>query len=144
MFDKQSTVLARFALTVLCSALPAAAVRAQDDVPGASVRCVDLRRIDRTEVVGDRTILFHMRDRTIYQNQLPHACPGLLRGQPFMYRVTLMQLCDTDVVTVLERWGFGGFTPTESCLLGPFSPIDPAAAEAAPLSLLPEHGARRA
>jgi hypothetical protein len=115
---------------VLCSALPAAAARAQDEAPAASVRCVDLRRIDRTEIVGDRTILFHMTDRTIYQNQLPHACPGLLRGEPFMYRVTLMQLCDSDVVTVLERWGFGGFTPTESCLLGPFSPIDLAAAEA--------------
>ena len=47
-----------------------------------------------------------------------------------MYRVTLMQLCDSDVVTVLERWGFGGLTPMESCLLGAFSPIDPAAADA--------------
>jgi hypothetical protein len=91
---------------------------------------VDLRRIDHTEIIGDQAILFHMTDRTIYQNHLRHACPGLLRGEPFMYRVTLMQLCDTDVVTVLERWGFGGFTPTESCLLGPFSRIDPAAAEA--------------
>jgi hypothetical protein len=130
MFGKKSMVVARSSLAVLCSALLAAAAQSQDDAPAASVRCVDLRRIGRTEIVGDRTILFHMTDRTIYQNQLPHACPGLLRREPFMYRVTLTQLCDTDVVTVLERWGFGGFTPTESCLLGPFSPIDPAAAEA--------------
>jgi hypothetical protein len=113
MFGKKSMVVARSSLAVLCSALLAAAAQSQDDAPAASVRCVDLRRIDRTEIVGDRTILFHLTDRTIYHNQHPQA-----------------QLCDTDVVTVLERWGFGGFTPTESCLLGPFSPIDPAAAEA--------------
>jgi hypothetical protein len=130
MFGNKSIVLAGLALTVLCNVLIAAPARAQDDVPDVSIRCVDLRRIDRTEIVGDRTILFHMTDRTIYQNQLPHACPGLLRGEPFMYRVTLMQLCDSDVVTVLERWGFGGLTPMESCLLGAFSPIDPAAADA--------------
>jgi hypothetical protein len=130
MLGNKSTVVARFALTALCIALQGSAVTAQDDVRRASVRCVDLRRIDRTEIVGDQNILFHMTDRTIYQNQLPHACPGLLRGEPFMYRVTLMQLCDSDVVTVLEHWGFGGFTPMESCLLGPFNPIDATAANA--------------
>lgn len=130
MFSKKATAVARLSLTALCSALLAAAGRAQDGEPGARVRCVDLRRIDHTEIVDDRTILFHMTDRKLYQNRLSHACPGLLRGEPFMYRVRTMQLCDTDVLTVLERWGFGGFTPMEACSLGRFTSIEPAEAEA--------------
>jgi hypothetical protein len=143
MFGNKAIVLAGLAITVLCSVLTVAPARAQDDVPGVSIRCVDLRRIDRTEIVGDRTILFHMTDRTIYQNQLPHACPGLLRGEPFMYRVALMQLCDSDVVTVLERWGFGGLTPMESCLLGAFGLIDSAAADALRAAAKAREGERR-
>jgi hypothetical protein len=109
--------------------IPATATRSQNDPPPERPRCVDLRRIDHTEVVGDQNILFLMKDKTIYRNRLPQACPGLTRRGPFMYRVVLSQLCDTDVITMLERWDFG-FTPTESCLLGKFELIDNDAADA--------------
>jgi hypothetical protein len=101
----------------------------QSDPPPATPHCVELRRIDHTEVVGEQDILFLMKDKAIYRNQLPHACPGLARGDPFMYRVVLSQLCDTDVITMLQRWSFG-FTPTESCALGKFQLIDDTAADA--------------
>lgn len=122
-------VLAVTALAILFGVLPATLVRAQGDPPPARVRCVQLQRIDHTEVIGDRNILFYMKDRNVYRNRLPQACPSLRQGRPFMYRVVLNQLCDTDVVTVLEPWGFG-FTPTASCLLGPFDLIDKPAIEA--------------
>lgn len=112
-----------------CAVVPLVAAGADDDAPPARVHCVDLKRIDRTEVVGDRTILFYLKNDAVYQNRLPHPCPGLKNDRPFMYRVMVNQLCDTDVVTVLERWGFG-FTPTASCLLGPFDAIDAAGIDA--------------
>lgn len=120
--------LGLFAAALLSGSIPPVASRAQEDPP-LSARCVQLTRVDHTEVVGDRTILFYMKDRTIYQNELPQACPGLGRDRPFMYRVMLSQLCDSDVVTVLENWGFG-FTPGESCLLGEFNLIDSTVADA--------------
>ncbi len=121
-------IIASAWLSTVIGALPGVA-QAQSDPPPANVRCVDLNRIDHTEIVGDRNILFYMKNRSIYRNRLPQACPSLSQGNPFMYRVVLSQLCDTDVVTVLERWGFG-FTPTQSCLLGPFDLVDPSSVEA--------------
>lgn len=85
-------------------------------------RCISLRRIDRTEVIDDHNVLFYMRGGTIYRNQLPHRCPGLRHEKTFMYRTSLSQLCDLDVITVLYNHGFG-FTPGSSCGLGRFHPI---------------------
>jgi hypothetical protein len=104
------------------------AANAQREDEQAPVKCVDLRRIDHTEIVGDQTILFYMKNRTIYRNLLPHACPGLEREERFMYRVSLSQLCNVDVVSVLEDWGFG-FTQGPSCMLGMFQPISPETAD---------------
>ena len=39
--------------------------------------CVSIRRIDRTEIIDDRTIVFHMIGKEIYLNKLPRRCPGL-------------------------------------------------------------------
>ena len=91
----------------------------------APERCISLNRIDRTEVIDDRTIIFHMRGGAIFLNHLARECPGLKREERFMYSPTSNRLCDVDTVTVLEQWGFGltrGFT----CSLGPFHPISDA------------------
>ena len=112
----------------LASTVPATGGSAQDD-PELSPSCLQLRRIDRTEVVDTRNVLFYLNDRTIYQNELPHACATLADDKPFLYRVTMNQICDSDVITVLERWTFG-FTPTETCMLGDFKLVDKADVEA--------------
>jgi len=39
-----------------------------------------------------------------------------------MYRTSLSQLCDLDLITVLESGGFG-LMPLSSCGLGRFYPI---------------------
>ena len=84
--------------------------------------CVTLWSIDRTEVVDDHNILFHMAGGKIYRNQLPHRCPGLKTADSFMYRTSLSQLCDLDVITVLHNIGIG-FMRGPSCGLGSFQPI---------------------
>jgi len=92
----------------------------QDDA--MAKRCIGLIRIDKTEVIDDQTILFYMRGGEIYKNALPHRCIGLQNERTFMYRTTISELCDLDVVTVLYNQGFG-FTPGASCGLGRFYPI---------------------
>jgi hypothetical protein len=95
---------------------------AQDEGNNELKRCVRLQQIDHTDVVDENTILFYMRNGTIYRNNLPLRCPGLKTQDRFMYRVTLPQLCDVDVITVLDNIG-GGFMPGASCGLGRFQPI---------------------
>jgi hypothetical protein len=70
-----------------------------------------------------------MRGGDIYRNELPNRCPTLDFEERFMYRVTLNRLCDLDVVTVLDDFGFG-FVPGPTCGLGKFSPISEEEAKA--------------
>ena len=74
------------------------------------------------DVVDDKNILFHMRDGTVYRNKLLHKCPGLRFEETFLYRTTIGQLCNLDLITVLNDAGFG-FTHGPSCGLGQFYPI---------------------
>ena len=117
MFDCRLLVVATGCALVASTPVTA---RAADPVEeqGAE-RCISLNRISSTEVLDDHTIVFYMRGGEVYRNDLPHRCPGLRRQQPFMYRTSLSQLCDLDVVTVLLDHGFG-FTPGASCGLGRF------------------------
>jgi hypothetical protein len=110
------------ALVVAAGAQPAAAQK-KDDPPGdRPQRCISLLNLDRTDVVDNRTILFHMRNGRIYLNHLSRDCPGLEREKRFMYSPTSTQLCEVDGVTVIEKWGFG-FTRGFTCSLGEFHPL---------------------
>jgi len=91
--------------------------------------CISLSRIDRTDVVDDSNILFYMKGGDIYLNRLPHRCPGLRWEKAFMYRTSMSQLCNVDIITVLNNMGFG-FSPGVSCGLGPFYPISEETAKA--------------
>lgn len=86
-------------------------------------QCVSLARIDRTEVVDGKNILFYMKGGDVYRNILPNNCPGLRSRETFMYRTSLNQLCNVDIITVLSNIGFG-YSPGASCGLGMFYPID--------------------
>lgn len=86
-------------------------------------RCVSLARIDRTHVLDDYNVLFYMRGKKVYINKLPRKCSGLRRADSFMYKTSLSQLCDLDIITALDNIGFG-FSRGASCGLGKFYPID--------------------
>ena len=124
---RQARLLSYF----LLSALPLATASSQDsdDIDDAAdaaeepARCITLSRIDRTEVIDDRTIAFHMRNGDIYLNRLDRACRNLDRGRPFSYRTSTSQLCSVDVITILEEFGVG-LSPGASCGLGLFEPSD--------------------
>lgn len=114
------------AAALIATACAAATAAAQDE--NETRKCVDLMRIDHTEVVDESTILFYMKGGDVYRNSLPNRCPSLATQERFMYRVALSQLCSIDVITVLADVGFG-FIPTGSCGLGDFQPIDAEIAE---------------
>lgn len=90
--------------------------------------CISVNLIDRTDVIDDRNILFYMRDDRVYRNILPHRCPGLRFEETFMYRTSLGQLCDVDIITILDDMGFG-LRMGASCGLGMFHPITEQEAE---------------
>jgi len=119
-------------ITVILAALAFAVVpgmaeekkknESMDLAAGPPEQCLSLIRIDRSEVIDDRNIIFHMQNGDLYRNQLPYRCPGLALHDTFMYRTSLNQLCNLDIITVMDSIGFG-LSPGASCGLGHFYPI---------------------
>ena len=115
-------------LSVILAVLVSGPVLADetDDMDGE--RCISTSRIDRTHVLDDKQVLFYMRGRDIYLNQLPRGCSGLARQGAFSYESRTSQLCNLDTITVLDTVG-GGFMRGATCGLGTFIPIDEETAE---------------
>ncbi len=89
----------------------------------AGERCINLRRLDRSEVISNQSIVFHMRGDEIYVNRLRFRCPGLSRRDTIMFETRSSRLCNLDQVTVLNEFG-GRFMRGASCGLGTFYPTD--------------------
>jgi hypothetical protein len=103
----------------------ASAAVAQDAAPAADAapkRCLDLLRIESTEIIDDKRIVFHLSGGQMYLNTLDFACAGLSRGDPFLYKTSMSQLCDLDLITVLHQQG-AGFIQGPSCGLGKFERV---------------------
>ena len=92
------------------------------------VRCIMPSRIDRTEIIDARTVVFHMRGSDTYVNRLTRDCPSLVREKRFSYDVRTNQLCSVDSIYVLEWWG-SSLNRGPSCGLGQFFPITEEEAE---------------
>lgn len=112
-----------FSVALSCLALPALA----DDAPAMDTAakaktCVPLTMIRQTHVVNDETIVFQMRGNKYYQNTLPNRCPRLAFNDSFSYATSLSQLCNVDIITVLETFG-GRLNRGAACGLGKFEPI---------------------
>lgn len=113
---------------------------AQYERTGKLENCVQLIRIDQTRILDKSTILFEMVGKDAYLNTLPHKCPGLSKHRAIRYETSLSQLCNTDIVTVIDmglattREAIEGFGPGTfgSCGLGKFELLKkkPAVADA--------------
>lgn len=122
------------ALTTLLAGLAAGGAYAGEDGDAAIAmadeaddvrRCVKLYRVDRTDIIDDRNILFYMRNGEVLHNQLPRRCPGLRSADAFSYRTSLNELCNVDVITVI-RPALRDFDRGATCGLGEFRPISEA------------------
>ena len=81
-------------------------------------RCLKIAWIYKTIVFDNRTILFRMRDGSIWRNRLPMHCTGLAFQRGFAYEISIPKVCDSDLIRVLG--------PTSTvCKLGDFEPYAP-------------------
>ena len=96
---------------VLVAALAAA------ETPGVAARdCVTTSTLRNTAVLDDQTILFQLRDGSVWKNTLDLSCPTLAFHESFSYVSHGMRLCDLDTIKVFEPFGASGAT----CGLGKF------------------------
>ncbi|MBV9571598.1 MAG: hypothetical protein JO056_10200 [Alphaproteobacteria bacterium] len=103
----------------LVSALPLAlGATAALGQPAAKSICIRTVDIDHTKTPDDRTILFSMKNGSVYQSTLPTACPQL-QFNGFSYEATPPdQLCGNLQTIRVVRTG-------SVCLLGPLVQITP-------------------
>lgn len=129
MMDIRTYCLA--AACCILTLLPFAPALADADEPSGEggERCIDTRRISTAQIIDKQNILFRMRDRSIYHNELPHSCPGLRRGKTISYRTSISRLCSNDFITLLDSYG-RGLSRGASCGLGKFYPISKEEAKA--------------
>jgi hypothetical protein len=109
-------------IAMLVSALSTGAALAADAPPAASAPsvCLEPSRIDHTTVLDDKTILFKMRDGTIWRNDLPQKCYSLKIENGFAYEVQGDSICSNlQTIRVLRSHN--------TCFLGAFTPYTPPA-----------------
>lgn len=92
-----------------------------DNSDTAAKRCLMVTTIQRTKVVDDQNILFYTHNHKVYNNHLPYACSGLTAANTFKYATSQSQLCNVDIITVLNPIS-GGYMPGAACGLGSFEP----------------------
>lgn len=92
------------------------------EIVGEPVSCINLSQIRNSQVRDDRTIDFMMNGGKVYRNELPNQCGGLGFDRSFTYSTSLTQLCNVDIITVLQNVG-GGLNRGASCGLGRFVPV---------------------
>ncbi|MDT0575468.1 hypothetical protein RM533_04655 [Croceicoccus sp. F390] len=88
-------------------------------VSGKPVSCIPLVGIRESRVRSDYTIDFVTSGNDIYRNTLANRCSGLGFEQRFSYSTSLSQLCNTEIITILDSSGY----PLGSCGLGDFVPV---------------------
>lgn len=92
------------------------------EVVGEPVSCINLAQIRSSQVRDNQTIDFMMAGGKVYRNELPQQCGSLGFERSFTYSTSLTQLCNVDIITVLQNVG-GGFQRGASCGLGQFTPV---------------------
>jgi hypothetical protein len=90
--------------------------------PEQSVPCLRLSRIQDVEILDNSRILFRTGVNDYYLNTLPHACSGLKLHDAFQHRTSVDEICEVDVITVVDQIGSRVYTGPV-CGLGKFEPI---------------------
>ena len=102
---------------MLISLVLVAALAAPDTSAAVTTRdCVTTHTLRSTAVLDDQTILFQLRDGSVWKNTLDYSCPSLGFNEAFSYVSHGAQLCDLDTIKVFEPYGSSGAT----CGLGKF------------------------
>ena len=97
--------------------------RPDDADYGDPQRCIVSGRIDRTEVLSERLVVFHMRGGEKFAVQFKHRCPGLRRNGLTRFERRSMHICAHDTIQ-----GLYGMAPDSGfwgprCILPYFEPV---------------------
>ena len=90
---------------------------------GAPKNCVSTQQIRSTKIIDGSTIDFKMVGGKTFRNTLSHSCPGLRRDDAFSYRTSTSQLCNVDIIRVVENYG-GRLQEGAGCGLGKFQQVE--------------------
>lgn len=113
--------LAAITATLLLLSFPAAAQDAEEKEPF----CIDTRRIDRTTVIDNQTILVEMVGRDDFRKiTLSSRCPGLKIAGGFSYETRLAKLCRTEIIRPVQE------PLAAPCAIDSIAAISPEEAEA--------------
>lgn len=86
------------------------------------VRCIDTRRIRRTEVLDERHVSVKIRRDEYYLIQFDNRCPGLRRGKPIMMESRSSRLCVHDAIRAIYDLGLRS-EPGMRCHIPGFEPV---------------------
>ena len=89
---------------------------------GEPQRCIVSGRIDRTEVLSDRFIVFHLRGGKKYVVQFKRRCPGLRRNGLTRIERRSSHICANDTIQGLFG-GLDGGTWGPRCMIPQFEPV---------------------
>jgi len=95
--------------------MPAPALAADRDA--VKPVCLEINRIDHTQVLNDHQILFYMLGKTVWLNTLTYPCTTLTRQEGFAWESRIPKYCDNVELIRVIRTG-------EVCQLGAFTPYE--------------------
>jgi len=105
-----------FTVAVLAISNPPFAAYGQSEAYAAGKPvCLDVNRIDHTQVLSDHQILFYMYGKKIWVNNLTNRCATLTSQDGFVWESSIPKYCDNLETIRVIRSG-------EVCLLGAFTP----------------------
>ncbi len=111
--DRRRYVIAVLLIAAAACAPPATA----EDMAAHKPVCLDVYRIDHTEILSNHQILFHMHGRQDWVNTLASPCATLTREDGFIWKSRIARYCDNLESIRVIRSG-------EVCLLGAFTPYE--------------------
>jgi len=92
-------------------------------VLGEERSCITRSQIRNSRVRSDQVIDFEMRGGKVYRSVLPYSCPRLGFEEAFSYNTSINQLCNTEIIYVIENFG-GQIQRGAGCGLGRFVPVE--------------------
>jgi hypothetical protein len=81
--------------------------------------CLTVSQLRSTAVIDDKTVLFELRNRSVWVNKLKFKCPSLGFYESFSYEVHGNSICDIDVIRVFAQNHIGA-----SCGLSKFERVE--------------------
>jgi hypothetical protein len=99
------------------------AVSPKARIVGEPLNCVPLTQVRESRIRDDWTIDFVGVGGQVWRNTLTNRCPGLRAENAITYETSLTQLCNVDIVYVLQNFG-GRLQRGPACSLGRFVPVE--------------------